>query len=86
MFDETPYPDNDFTEREQWAETEARQFIKNAKALDECIHSWLTKPSHPDNYRMAMEIAIKAQGWRAAAEALRRPRIIRLEFNLERGY
>lgn len=65
-------------EREQWAETEAKQFERNAAELDSYIVGWLSRP-HPDNYHKACEIAIKAQVWRDAARALRQPHYARLE-------
>ena len=69
----------DRTEREQWAEIEARQFEKNADALEECIAGWLKNPLHYSNTQKASEIAIRVETWRAAARALRQPYYIRVE-------
>ena len=72
----------DRTEREEWAELEARQFEKNADALEKCIAGWLKNPLYYSNTQKAAEIAIRVETWRTAAHELRKPYYIRIE----RGY
>lgn len=82
--DETPYPNKDFTERERWAESEAQQFIKNAQALEESEKTWRMQIVHPENTIMMLKCQLEAATWRKAADSLRRPRIMRLEYNSDR--
>ena len=71
--------DEDQTEREQWAESEARQFDKNAVAIRESGNAWLARDLYPDNAFMAATCALKAQTWEDAARSLRQPYQIRIE-------
>lgn len=67
----------DFTERERWAFSEARQCQKVAAAMRAGIAGWTDgaaeRGHHPDSYRGAYESAIKAQAWEEIAWRLRRP-------------
>ena len=67
------------TDREEWAESEATQFEKNATYIDDCIEGWLKNPKFHPNLQKAAEIAIKAETWREAARALRQPYYARIE-------
>lgn len=69
----------DMTDRERWAEIEASQCEKVAAGMDGWVAGWLARPPHPENYRMAYEIALRAQVWRDVASSLRQPHYIRLE-------
>ena len=69
------------TEREKWAEVEARQFDKNADYLQECIAGWIKRGDRTDvtGFEMATRITIKVETWREAARAMRQPYLLRLE-------
>ncbi len=71
--------DDKRTEREEWAESEANQFDKNANAIEDCIEGWLKNPKFHPNLQKAAEIAIKVETWREAARSLRKPYYARIE-------
>lgn len=69
----------EMTERERWAEVEARQFEKNADYLVECLPGWLANSPNADSFQKCAEITIRIDAWKQAARSLRQPYYMRLE-------
>lgn len=64
------------TDRDRWAEVEARQCIKVAEALESNVAGWLAGGNHAESFHRAEICMIKATTWREMADSLRRPAAI----------
>ncbi len=71
-------------EREQWAETEARQFDKIADAIRKSAEQWRTMSPSAETMNMAQVCILKADTWEEAARSLRQSYQVRIE-RQERG-
>lgn len=69
----------DMTERERWAEVEASQLDKTAKAIRESGERWRTMEPSAETMNMAQVCFLKAEAWSDAARSLRQPYFARLE-------
>ncbi|EGF96792.1 Uncharacterised protein [Brevundimonas diminuta] len=67
------------TERERWAEGEARQFDKTAEAIRASGERWRTMSPSAEAMNMAQVCFLKAEAWSDAAMSLRKPYFARLE-------
>ena len=66
-------------EREQWAETEARQFDKIADAIRKSAEQWRTMSPSAETMNMAQVCILKADTWAEAARSLRQSYQARIE-------
>jgi hypothetical protein len=68
-----------YTDREQWAEIEAKQFDKFEEAQRQNARDYITRGLDETSTCMAHQCTIMADTWKIAAQQLRKPYYARLE-------
>lgn len=70
--------DETLTEKEKWAEVQAKMFERRAESVEALLTDW-EKKKYPDAYVACLKITLKAEAYRELANELRRSYYLRVE-------